>query len=80
VELTVLLEYLRDDKRVFITDDFLTSGQTIARIAQAASAQVMGVGALIEKTFESKRHLTCTSRSHLHMEIRDRSLLSTPTC
>jgi xanthine phosphoribosyltransferase len=43
---------------VLIIDDFLATGQTIlalARIAQAAGAQVVGVGALIEKTFEGGR-------------------------
>jgi xanthine phosphoribosyltransferase len=51
-------EYLRAGERVLIIDDFLATGQTIlalARIAQAAGAQVVGVGALIEKTFEGGR-------------------------
>ena len=44
--------------RVLIIDDFLATGQTIlalARIAKAAGAEIVGVGALIEKTFEGGR-------------------------
>jgi len=43
---------------VLIIDDFLASGQTImglARLAQAAGARVVGIGALIEKSFEGGR-------------------------
>ncbi len=51
-------EYLSAGERVLIVDDFLATGQTIlglARLAQAAGATVVGVGALIEKTFEGGR-------------------------
>jgi xanthine phosphoribosyltransferase len=51
-------EYLGSAERVLIIDDFLASGQTILglmRLAQAAGATVIGVGALIEKTFEGGR-------------------------
>jgi len=44
--------------RDFIIDDFLASGATIfglIRLAEAAGAKVVGVGALIEKTFEGGR-------------------------
>ncbi len=58
VEIMASPEYLRAGERVLIIDDFLATGQTIlalARIAQAAGAQVVGIGALIEKTFEGGR-------------------------
>lgn len=58
VELIVSPEYLSRGERVLIIDDFLASGQTIlglARLAQAAGSIVVGVGALIEKTFEGGR-------------------------
>jgi len=58
VELIVSPEYLGAGERVLIIDDFLASGQTIlglARLAQAAGARVVGVGALIEKSFEGGR-------------------------
>ena len=60
VDLMVSPEYLGVSERVLIVDDFLASGQTILgliRLAQAAGATVIGVGALIEKTFEGGREL-----------------------
>lgn len=58
VELIVSPEYLRTGERVLIIDDFLASGQTIlglARLAQAAGSSIVGVGTVIEKTFEGGR-------------------------
>ena len=58
VELIVSPEYLGASERVLIIDDFLASGQTIlglARLAQAAGARVVGIGTLIEKSFEGGR-------------------------
>lgn len=58
VELIVSPEYLGARERVLIIDDFLASGQTIlglARLAQAAGAKIVGIGALIEKAFEGGR-------------------------
>jgi len=60
VELIVSPEYLGADELVLIIDDFLASGQTImglVRLAQAAGATVVGIGALIEKRFEAGRQL-----------------------
>lgn len=58
VELIVSPEYLAAGEKVLIIDDFLASGATIlglVRLAQTAGAQVVGVGALIEKQFEGGR-------------------------
>ncbi len=58
VELMVSPEYLRAGERILIIDDFLASGETIlglVRLVQAAQAEVVGIGALIEKTFEGGR-------------------------
>jgi len=58
VELIISPEYLANDERVLIIDDFLASGQTIlglARLAEAAGSKIVGVGALIEKIFEGGR-------------------------
>jgi xanthine phosphoribosyltransferase len=58
VELIVSPEYLADGEKVLIIDDFLASGATIlglARLAEAAGARIIGVGALIEKAFEGGR-------------------------
>jgi len=60
VELIVSPEYLANGERVLIIDDFLASGATIAglvRLAQTAGAILVGIGTLIEKTFEGGRDL-----------------------
>jgi len=60
VELIVSPEYLANGEKVLIIDDFLASGATILgliRLAEAAGAKVVGVGALIEKTFEGGREV-----------------------
>lgn len=60
VELIVSPEYLRNGERVLIIDDFLASGATIAglvRLTQTAGAEIVGIGTLIEKTFEEGRIL-----------------------
>src|SRR5512139_146849 len=58
VELIVSPEYLGHGERILIIDDFLATGATIlglVRLAQVAGASVVGIGALIEKTFEGGR-------------------------
>ncbi|MCF6277728.1 MAG: xanthine phosphoribosyltransferase [Anaerolineales bacterium] len=58
VELIVSPEYLANGERILIIDDFLASGATIlglVRLAEIAGAEVVGVGALIEKGFEGGR-------------------------
>jgi xanthine phosphoribosyltransferase len=58
VELIVSPEYLAGGERVLIIDDFLASGATIlglVRLAETAGAKLVGVGALVEKTFEGGR-------------------------
>jgi xanthine phosphoribosyltransferase len=58
VELIVSPEYLARGEKVLIIDDFLASGSTIlglVRLTQAAGADLVGIGTLIEKTFEGGR-------------------------
>lgn len=58
VELIVSPEYLAGGERVLIIDDFLASGATIqglARLAESAGAIIVGIGVLVEKTFEGGR-------------------------
>jgi len=57
-ELIVSPEYLANGERVLIIDDFLASGATIlglVRLAEAAGATIVGIGTLIEKSFEGGR-------------------------
>lgn len=58
VELIISPEYLAGGERLLIIDDFLATGATIlglVRLAQTAGAVIVGIGALIEKTFEGGR-------------------------
>ena len=58
VELIVSPEYLGHKERVLIIDDFLATGMTIlglVKLTEIAGAKIVGVGALIEKTFEEGR-------------------------
>jgi xanthine phosphoribosyltransferase len=58
VELIVSPEYLARGEKVLIIDDFLASGSTIqglVRLTQAAGADLVGIGTLIEKAFEGGR-------------------------
>jgi len=68
VELIISPEYLAGGERVLIIDDFLASGATIlglVRLAQSAGAQIVGVGALVEKNFEGGRQ----ALSHLGVPV-----------
>lgn len=58
VQLMVSPEFLGASDKVLIIDDFLATGHTImalVRLAQQAQAEVIGVGAVIEKSFEGGR-------------------------
>ncbi|MBC7264281.1 MAG: xanthine phosphoribosyltransferase [Chloroflexi bacterium] len=60
VRLMVSPEVLGSGDRVLIVDDFLATGQTIAalaRLVQKSGAQLVGIGTVIEKTFEKGREL-----------------------
>jgi xanthine phosphoribosyltransferase len=75
VEMIVSPEYLRSHERVLIIDDFLASGQTIlglVRLAQAAGATVVGIGAVIEKSFEGGR----AALSYLQLPIESLAIIS----
>jgi len=75
VELIVSPEYLSRGERVLIIDDFLASGSTILgliRLAQAAGSEVVGVGTLIEKTFEGGRE----ALAHLNIPVHSLAAIS----
>jgi xanthine phosphoribosyltransferase len=60
VELIVSPEYLPRGEKVLIVDDFLASGSTIlglVRLVHAAGAELVGIGTLVEKYFESGREI-----------------------
>ena len=75
IELIVSPEYLGRGERVLIVDDFLATGQTIlalARLAAAAGATVVGVGAVIEKSFEGGR----TALAELNVPIESLAIVT----
>lgn len=60
VLLMISPEFLLAGDRVLIVDDFLASGRTIhalARMVRQAGAALVGVGTVVEKTFEGGRAL-----------------------
>lgn len=68
-ELIVSPEYLERGEKILIIDDFLASGATIAglvRLAQTAGAEVVGIGTLVEKTFEGGRDLLAYLNVPIH--------------
>ena len=56
--LLVSAEFLHADENVLIIDDFLASGKTLlalSRIVTSAKANLVGVGVVVEKSFEGGR-------------------------
>lgn len=75
VELIVSPEFLASGERVLIIDDFLASGATIqglVRLAQAAGSEIVGIGTLIEKSFEGGRN----ALAHLNVPIESLACIS----
>ncbi len=60
VQLMVSPEFLKADQRVLIIDDFLATGKTLnglVDIVGQAQAELVGIGAVIEKSFEGGREM-----------------------
>jgi xanthine phosphoribosyltransferase len=77
VELIISPEYLAKGERVLIIDDFLASGSTIqglVRLTQTAGATLVGIGALIEKTFEGGRNVLSAYNVPIETLVRISSL------
>lgn len=77
VELIVSPEYLSKGEKVLIIDDFLATGSTILgliRLAETAGSTIVGVGALIEKTFEAGRQRLEDLNILVHSLARIRSM------
>lgn len=70
VNLLVSGEFLKSGERILIIDDFLASGETLkalARLVVAAGAELVGVGVVVEKSFENGR--TAMSKAGFNMPI-----------
>src|SRR5690606_11223308 len=60
VSLLVSAEFLHAGERVLVIDDFLATGKTLlalARMVASAKAELVGVGTVVEKSFEGGRNL-----------------------
>ncbi len=60
VQLMVSPEFLKADQRVLIIDDFLATGKTLnglVDIVSQAGGDLVGIGAVIEKSFEGGREM-----------------------
>lgn len=60
VNLMVSAEFLPQNEHVLIIDDFLASGKTLkslARMVLSAQCELVGIAAVVEKTFESGREM-----------------------
>ncbi len=60
VPLLVSAEFIKKDENVLIVDDFLATGKTLtalARIVNSAKANLVGVGVVVEKSFEGGRDI-----------------------
>lgn len=60
VPLLVSAEFLHKGERVLVIDDFLATGKTLmalARMVKSAEAELVGVGVVVEKTFENGRNI-----------------------
>lgn len=74
VDLMVSTEYLRPGDRVIIIDDFLATAQTIlalARLTNKVGAQLVGIGAVVEKIFEHGRD----NAKHLNVPIESLAVI-----
>lgn len=57
-DVTVLKKFLPAGEKVLIIDDFLANGEAalgLANIVQQAGSEVVGIGIVIEKTFQPGR-------------------------
>ena len=77
VELFVSPEIISPGDRILVVDDFLATGQTIAaliRIVDRAGATLVGVGAVIEKSFEGGRQFLASRGVPIEALVTIRSM------
>jgi xanthine phosphoribosyltransferase len=69
--LLVSAEFLHAGENILIIDDFLATGQTLlalARMVTSAKATLVGVGTVVEKSFEGGRELLIKAGHHVPVE------------
>lgn len=58
-EISISKDFIAEDDKVLIIDDFLANGQAVAgllSICRSADVEVVGIGIVIEKSFQKGRH------------------------
>jgi len=74
---SVLKKFLPKDERVLIIDDFLANGDSalgMARIVEMAGSEVIGIGIVIEKSFQAGHKRITDAGYHLESLARVKSL------
>lgn len=72
-ELTLSKDYIHEDDKVLIIDDFLANGEAAmgaSRLVQMAGATVAGIGILIEKSFQKGRSRLESAGYHVYSQAR----------
>ncbi|KGE19555.1 xanthine phosphoribosyltransferase [Paenibacillus wynnii] len=76
-EITVSKKFIAPGERVLIVDDFLANGEAafgLARIVEQAGASVVGIGIVIEKSFQPGNRLLQEAGYRLESLVRIASL------
>ncbi|MDN4619407.1 xanthine phosphoribosyltransferase [Paenibacillus sp. PsM32] len=76
-DITVSKKFIKPGDRVLIIDDFLANGEAasgLARIVKQAGAEVVGIGIVIEKSFQPGAQLLIDEGYRLESLVRIRSL------
>ncbi|CAG9621734.1 xanthine phosphoribosyltransferase [Sutcliffiella rhizosphaerae] len=76
-EITVAKEFIKENERVLIIDDFLANGQAaqgLINVVKQAGAIVAGIGIVIEKSFQPGRKLLEDKGYHVESLARIDSL------
>ena len=76
-EITVARKFMNPGDKVLIIDDFLANGEAafgLARIVEQAGAQVVGIGIVIEKSFQPGRRLLLEAGYRVESLVRVASL------
>lgn len=76
-EITVARKFMNPGDKVLIIDDFLANGEAafgLARIVEQAGAEVVGIGIVIEKSFQPGRKLLLEAGYRVESLVRVASL------
>ncbi|MDF2947106.1 MAG: adenine/guanine phosphoribosyltransferase [Bacillales bacterium] len=76
-DVTISKDYIFENDNVLIVDDFLANGQAalgLINLAEQANANVVGIGIIIEKSFQEGRSLLLEKGYHIESLARIKSL------